>query len=45
MEYSSNIIPEALTIEEETRDDASDGPLCEGNSLEFYRKYKGYSGI
>jgi hypothetical protein len=45
MECSSDIIPEALTIEEETRDDASDGPLCEGNSLEFYRKYKGYSGV
>jgi hypothetical protein len=41
--YSPDIIPEALIIEEETRDDNSDKPLCEGNSLEFYRKYKGYS--
>lgn len=44
-EYSSDIIPEAIIIEEETRDSASDRPLCEGNSLEFYRKYKGYSKI
>ena len=45
MECSSDIIPEALIIEEETRDSDSDRPLCEGNSLEFYRKYKGYSKI
>ncbi len=40
--YSPDIIPEALIIEEEIRNDDSDKPLCEGNSLEFYRKYKGY---
>ncbi len=41
--YSPDVIPEALIIEEEIRDDNSDKPLCEGNSLEFYRKYKGYN--
>jgi len=43
IEYSSDVIPDELIIEEEIRNDTSDKPLCEGNSLEFYRKYKGYN--
>ena len=42
IKYSSDVIPEALIIEEEIRTDDSEKPLCEGNYLEFYRKYKGY---
>ena len=42
VECSPDVIPTELTIEEEPRDDVSDKPICEGNSLEFHRKYKGY---
>ena len=45
IEYSVDVIPEALIIEEEIRNDISDKPLCEGNYLEFYRKYKGYNSF
>jgi|APSaa5957512535_1039671.scaffolds.fasta_scaffold18409_3 hypothetical protein len=40
--YSIGEIPEGMTVEDELRDDDSEKPLCEGNSLEFHRKYKGY---
>ena len=44
MECSADVIPEALIIEEKIRGDGSEIPLCEGDSLEFYRKYKGHIG-
>jgi hypothetical protein len=45
IEYSSDVIPEALIIEEEIRNDTSDEPICDGNFLEFYRKYKGHQNF
>ena len=44
MECSADVIPEALIVEEKIRGDDSEIPLCEGDSLEFYRKYKGHIG-
>ena len=41
-EFSIDELPEEITIEEESRDGDSKGPLCEVNRLEFDRKYKGY---
>ena len=43
--YSPDVIPEALIIEDEIRNDNSNKPLCEGNYLEFYRKYKGHNNF
>lgn len=41
-EFSIDELPEEIAIEEKSREVDSERPLCEGNYLEFYRKYKGY---
>lgn len=41
-EFSIDELPEEITVEEESREIDSERPLCEGNHLEFHRKYKGY---